>query len=137
MMRLAVSSRGVNGITLVSDAIAAAGHGKGEYLMGNQMITVDHNGAHLADGTLAGSAILLDDAVRNAVRFGVCTLAEAVQMASLTPARILGISERKGQIAPGYEADLVVLDADLQVKLTIVGGQIAYHRIDNESILKH
>jgi N-acetylglucosamine-6-phosphate deacetylase len=126
LLRLAYNARGVAGLTLVSDAMAAAGLGPGTYALGRQQVTVDEQGARLPDGTLAGSAILLDEAVRNMVKFGVCSLAEAALMASLTPAQVLGLA--KGRLLPGYDADVVVLDSDLRVCLTIINGNIAYSR---------
>jgi N-acetylglucosamine-6-phosphate deacetylase len=126
ILRLAYAARGVTGLTLVSDAMAAAGLGPGVYPLGQQEVTVGERGARLPDGTLAGSAILLDEAVRNMVTFGVCSLAEAALMASLTPAHVLGLAGRKGQLLPGYDADLVALDPDLRVCLTIINGKIAY-----------
>jgi N-acetylglucosamine-6-phosphate deacetylase len=128
MVRLAYTTLGVEGITLVSDAMAAAGLGPGHYSLGQQQVTVDTQGARLADGTLAGSAILLDGAVRNMVKFGICGLAEAAMMASLTPARVLGMDHHKGKILPGYDADLVVLDGNLDVYLTIIDGNVVYER---------
>jgi N-acetylglucosamine-6-phosphate deacetylase len=128
LLRLAYAARGIEGITLVSDAMAAAGLGPGHYPLGQQQVTVGAQGARLADGTLAGSAILLDGAVRNMINFGICSLAEAAIMASLTPARVLGMDHHKGKILPGYDADLVVLDGNLNVYLTIIDGNIVYER---------
>jgi N-acetylglucosamine-6-phosphate deacetylase len=127
MLRLAYTARGSAGLTLVSDAMAAAGLGPGSYILGDQRVIVDERGARLLDGTLAGSAILMDQAVRHMVNFGICSLAEAARMASLTPARVLGIANQKGQLISGYDADLVVLDADLKVYLTVVAGKVVYH----------
>lgn len=131
VMGLIFRSRGVEGITLISDAMAAAGLGIGDHKLGDREIRVDKTSARLHDGTLAGSIILSDDAVRNMVRFGICDLPSAARMVSETPARVLGIDDRKGKIAPGYDADLVVLDEDLQVYLTIIGGEVAYQRESN------
>lgn len=129
MLRLAYAARGTTGLTLVSDAMAAAGLGPGNYTLGDQQVTVDERGARLADGTLAGSAILMDEAIRNMVNFGICSLAEAAIIASLTPARVLGVADQKGQLVAGYDADLVVLDADLKVYLTIVAGEVVYQNL--------
>jgi N-acetylglucosamine-6-phosphate deacetylase len=80
----------------------------------------------LVDGTLAGSILSLDEALRNLIRFAECSLAEALPTVTATPASLLGISEKRGQIAPGQLADLVLLTPDLEVELTIVEGQIAF-----------
>ena len=85
------------------------------------------NGAYVAPhGTLAGSALTMIQAVRNAVRLGGASLEDAVRMASETPARLLGLS--RGRLEQGRRADLVIFDAHFQVRLTIVRGRIVYQR---------
>ncbi|MGY2052208.1 N-acetylglucosamine-6-phosphate deacetylase [Methylobacterium sp. JK268] len=79
------------------------------------------------DGTLAGSALTMVGAVRHMVARGGATLAEALTMAALTPARWLGLDDRIGRVAPGFAADLVVLDEALRVWGTCVGGELAVH----------
>jgi N-acetylglucosamine-6-phosphate deacetylase len=128
VLRLVYRARGIEGITLVSDAMAAAGLGPGQHKLGDQNIRVDENSARLPDGTLAGSVILMDDALRCMVKFGVCDLPAAARMAAETPARLLGLGERKGRIAPGFDADLTVVDAQMRVLRTIVAGEVVYER---------
>jgi len=70
----------------------------------------------------------MDRIVRNVVEWGVAGLTDAVRMASTVPARVLGLSERKGRIVPGYDADLVALDSDLNVAMTWVAGRLVYTR---------
>jgi N-acetylglucosamine-6-phosphate deacetylase len=84
--------------------------------------------ASLPDGTLAGSVASVDQAVRNVVRLGLAPLTDAVRMAATNPAAALGLGQRLGRIAPGFAADLVALDERLEVAMTVVGGQLAYHR---------
>ena len=76
-----------------------------------------------ADGTLAGSALDMASAVRNTVRRLGLPLDEACRMASQYPAQFIGLGGELGRIAPGYRADLVVLDDDLQVQGTWIGGK--------------
>ncbi|TQT08802.1 N-acetylglucosamine-6-phosphate deacetylase, partial [Xanthomonas perforans] len=76
-----------------------------------------------ADGALAGSALDMATAVRNSVRLLGVDLAEAARMASTYPAQCIGLGERLGRIAPGYQADLVLVDDDVQVLSTWVAGQ--------------
>ncbi len=128
MLRLAYAARGAAGLTLVSDASTLAGFAPGSYSEKGHTVIVDETSARLPDGTLAGSTIFLDTAVRNMVRLGVCSLEEAARMASRTPAEVLGLDHRKGQISPGFDADITVLDPNLQVVLTVVAGKIAYRR---------
>jgi N-acetylglucosamine-6-phosphate deacetylase len=80
----------------------------------------------LPDGMLAGSALIMDQAVRNAVQFKGAPLQDAVRMASETPAEILNVS-RKGRIRSGADADLVVLGTEHTVEETVVAGETLYH----------
>ena len=103
---------------LVSDAIAAAGQGPGTYALGDRTVHVDHASARLEDGTLAGSVLTMDAAVRNLVDLGV-DLPEAVHAATAAPAALLG---RTASLRPGAVADVAVLDDALTVRRTLVGG---------------
>jgi N-acetylglucosamine-6-phosphate deacetylase len=131
-LRLAVRAKGIERVALVSDMMAAAGMPPGPYPLGGQQVMVDGESARLADGTLAGSVLTLDRAVRNAVRWVGVTAAEALAMATAVPARLLGLTDR-GRIVTGGIADLVLLDADLRVVTTLVAGQVAYQRKQPES----
>lgn len=125
-LRLAWLAKGATGITLVTDCMAAMGMPPGNYRLGGE-VTVDETSARLGDGTLAGSIATMDQCVRRMVEYSGCPLAAALVMASTTPADLLGLSH-KGRIAPGCDADLVILDEALQVQATIAGGEIVYRR---------
>jgi N-acetylglucosamine-6-phosphate deacetylase len=105
---------------LVSDAMAAAGLGDGRYRLGSREVTVEGMTARLADGTLAGSVLTMDKAVRNLVALGAPEV-EALLAATRAPARLLA-REGLGVLAPGAPADVVVLDDRLEVRATFVGG---------------
>ena len=108
-------------IALVSDSIAASGLGDGSYLLGNLDVVVRNGAARLADGgSLAGSTLTMAEAVRNSVAAGV-DVPDAVRSASTTPARALGLDA--GAIEVGRPADLLVLDANLEVTSVIRAGQ--------------
>jgi N-acetylglucosamine-6-phosphate deacetylase len=124
-VRLAVQTKGVERIALVSDMMPAAGMPPGNYELGGQAVVVDEAAARLHDGTLAGSIVTLDQAIRNVVRWTDATPAEAIRMASEVPARLLGLVDA-GQIAAGCPADLVLFDKDLNVETTLINGQIVY-----------
>ncbi len=111
--------------SMLSVAIKVAGPGR---TIAGRDVFSDGTSVRLADGTLAGSAATMDHLVRVMAGLPGVDLRQAVEMASTTPARAIGIDDRTGSIRPGAQADLVVLDAALQVRLTLVGGRIAYQR---------
>ncbi|BAH45465.1 probable N-acetylglucosamine-6-phosphate deacetylase [Brevibacillus brevis NBRC 100599] len=115
-------------LALVSDSMRAAAMGEGTYDLGGQEVHVHDNQAKLADGTLAGSILTLNRAVGNMVTLSGVSLPDAVEMASLTPASILGFGERKGRLAAGYDADITVLNTQFDVTMTFVAGKEVYHQ---------
>ncbi|MCW3979558.1 MAG: N-acetylglucosamine-6-phosphate deacetylase [Candidatus Bathyarchaeota archaeon] len=127
-LRLAARAKGPGRIALVSDVIFAAGLPDGEYQLGAEQIRVQGGRSLLESGALAGSTIRLCDAVRYAVETASLPVTEAIEMASSTPARIIGMAEKKGRLAPGMDADLTVLGRDYEVLLTMVGGGVVYER---------
>ena len=126
-LRLAYREKGPEGLALVTDAMEAAGMAEGEYELSGRRVRLEDGSVRLPDGTLAGSALTMDRAVRNAVRFLGVPLEDAARMASETPAEILGLAE-KGRIALGADADLVILSPEGTVEETIVAGETVYHR---------
>ncbi len=111
-------------VAVITDAMEATGKGDGEFTLGAHRVFVQGGIARLSDGTLAGSTLTMDAAFRNVIAATGCSLVEAVRMCSHTPACAIGIGDRLGLIAPGYVADLVILDQDLRVVRTIIGGGI-------------
>lgn len=105
---------------LVTDAIAAAGRGEGRSRLGDREVVVAGGAVRLADGTLAGSVLTMDAAVRNLVALGVA-LPDALAAASAVPAQLLGRPDL-GALRPGQPADLAVLDDGLRVTRTLVAG---------------
>lgn len=120
--------KGRDRIILITDSMRAKGLPDGDYDLGGQKVIKRGAKCTLTSGTLAGSVLSMDAAVRNIAKFSGCSLFDAVRMASANPARHLGIFDTKGSIAPGKDADLVVLDEEARVALTLVGGEIAYCR---------
>jgi N-acetylglucosamine-6-phosphate deacetylase len=128
MLSVALKVAGPGRIALTTDAVAAAGAPPGNYTIAGRNVFSDGTSVRLADGTLAGSAATMDHLVRVMAGLPGVDLRQAVEMASATPARAIGIDGSAGSIRPGAPADLVVLDPALQVRLTLVGGRIAYQR---------
>lgn len=119
---LALRMKGRENIVLVTDAIRAKCMPDGTYDLGGQEVAVTNSKVTLADGTLAGSVLTMPQAIKNMMQFTGCSLADAVAMASYNPAHQLKVDDRKGTIEVGKDADLVVLDAELNVQLTVCRG---------------
>ncbi len=122
-LKLALRAKGPDGIALVTDAVAAAGAPPGRYRLGDQEIVSDGISARLADGTLAGSTLTMDAAVRAMVALAGASPAQALAMGSTVPADAIGLRDR-GRIAPGQRADLVLWSAELAVENAVVGGAV-------------
>ncbi len=118
--------RAIPNLYVVTDAVAAAGMPEGSYQLGSYTVFKKPDGVFLEDGTLAGSALTMDQALRNLVDWGL-DLAAAVQRVSTLPARYMGWADL-GIIQSGAQADLVVLDSDLQVEEVYVAGKRVYAR---------
>ena len=112
---------GADRMVLISDSIRSAGLPDGEYESGGLKVFLKDGAARLADGTIAGSSATLLDCVKKAVEFGI-PLDDAVRMASRTPAELLGV--KKGRIEPGYDADLLITDRELNIKTVITAGKV-------------
>jgi N-acetylglucosamine-6-phosphate deacetylase len=121
MLRVLLKIKGVRGISLISDAIAAAGKGDGDYQIWGETINVKNGRTANAAGSIAGSVISMLDAVRLMHSLGVSWV-DLAQMASSNPARLLGVDKVCGSIEVGKRADLIALDQDGNVKLTLIGG---------------
>ncbi|MFD2370684.1 N-acetylglucosamine-6-phosphate deacetylase [Brevibacillus sp. GCM10020057] len=126
VMRILYRVKSAGRLALVSDSMRAAALGEGTYDLGGQEVHVRGAEAKLADGTLAGSILTLNRAVGNMVTLSGVPLPEAVEMAAGTPAHILGIAGRKGRLAAGFDADIVVLDSAFDVQATYVAGKEVY-----------
>jgi N-acetylglucosamine-6-phosphate deacetylase len=120
-IQVLLGTKGFDTVLLVSDGIAATGMRDGNYRLGNFEVSVRGGICRNAEGKLAGSTLTLDHALRNIVDLGV-PLRDAVRMATVLPARRLGVAGKKGIIAVGADADLVALTADLQVAGVMTRG---------------
>lgn len=128
VMELLLKLKGANGIILITDSIRAGGMHEGEYEFADQKVFMKDNKAYLKDGTLAGSTLTLNIAIRNLVETASAKLTDAVRMASLNGAKVLNIEHRKGILAVGKDADIAVLNERFEVEMTIFQGNIAYKK---------
>ncbi len=115
-------------IILISDSMRATGMPTGQYELGGQPVIVDDQSARLASGQLAGSILTLDRAVRNMVNYTDCSLVDIINMATLNPARSIGLDCDYGSITKAAVADFVVMDKALNVVSTWRDGNCIYQR---------
>jgi N-acetylglucosamine-6-phosphate deacetylase len=121
VVQLFLRAKGIEGSVLITDATAAAGMPDGTYQLGPIQVEVK-DGRCTMDGKLAGSVLTMDGAVRNVTKFAGWSLRNAVRAATMNPARAVGLAQH-GTLAPGAEADIVVLSPDGEVRKTIVRGR--------------
>ena len=127
VLKLLVKIKTANQLSLISDAIAAAGEGDGNYQIWEQTITVTSGRTQNAQGHIAGSVITMLEAVKMMRGLGV-SATEIARMSATNPAKLLGLDDQVGSIREGNRADLVALDDNGEVVLTTVGGEIVFRR---------
>jgi N-acetylglucosamine-6-phosphate deacetylase len=126
-VRIAWNAKGPDKVVLITDAMAAMGMGHGTFVISSIDVYVDETGPRNANGVLAGSTLTMDEAVRNLVAFAGCSQAEAIGAATANPSAVIGDAER-GVLEVGARADIAVLDSDLDVAFTLVGGRVVFDR---------
>ena len=119
-------AKGSSRVVLITDAVKPAGLPDGNYDFDGRPIVVKDGMATLADGAIAGSVATFDGNVRRMVQECGTSLADAALMAATIPARAFGLAQRKGNLAGGRDADLVALDDQLRVRLTLARGEVVY-----------
>jgi N-acetylglucosamine-6-phosphate deacetylase len=115
-------------ILLITDAMRAAGLQDGEYELGGQKVNVQGMEARLHEGVLAGSLLTMDQALKNFIAYTQLPFEQAIRLVTRNPARKLGLSHRKGSIHIGKDADLVLLNEELEVLATWVNGDLVYQK---------
>ncbi|HEY9263483.1 MAG TPA: N-acetylglucosamine-6-phosphate deacetylase [Mycobacterium sp.] len=131
VLRAFMQAKGTDGVVLVTDALRptgldGGGSGGNEFTIGGRAATVEHGVARLLGGTIAGSVLTMDVALRNLIRATGKSLVELWPTASRNGASAAGVADRKGVIAPKMDADLVVVGDDIDVRMTVVAGQVVY-----------
>ena len=134
LLKLIYKIKGPDRIALITDSMRGAGMPPGESILGSKhnglKVIIEDGVAKLPDRTsFAGSVATCDRLVRNMIKMADVPLLEAVKMASLTPANILGIASSKGSLVKGKDADIVIFDEDIRVSTTIVGGRVIYTKV--------
>ena len=125
--RVVTRARGPQETVLITDCMRAGGMGEGQSRLGEFEVVVKDGTARLKDtGNLAGSILELKQGVKNVVDWGLVSPAEALRMASLTPAQSVGLESVCGRIAPGYEADFIVVSDQLELEATYLDGELRY-----------
>lgn len=131
LLKLIYKIKGPDRIALITDSMRAAGMPEGEYRLGSltegQLVVVEDGVAKLMDrSAFAGSVATADRLVRTMIRKAEVPLTDAIKMMTSTPARILGMDDTIGHVKPGYNADLVIFDDDINVNRTIIGGKTVH-----------
>lgn len=134
LLKLIYKIKGADSICLVTDSMRAAGMPEGEYRLGSledgQVVVVEDGVAKLQDrSAFAGSVATADRLVRTMVEIARVPIEEAVKMMTLTPARIMGIDDKKGSLVASKDADIVVFDGNIDIDLVIVGGNIEINKL--------
>lgn len=125
-IRLLYKSKPIDKLILITDSMEARFLKDGMYKLGGQDVKVENGTARLLDGTLAGSILHMNDAIKNFQNVCKTSLEEAIDKATINPARNLNIEAYKGSIALNKDADFVIVDKDLNVYATFVNGKLVY-----------
>lgn len=127
MMDMLIRLLGPQRTVVITDAQACAGTtGEQSFEFAGQQARLIDGAARLADGGLAGSALTMNQALRNILQMTRVSLSEAVGMLTLNPARAIDLAHQKGRLHAGYDADILILDQSLQVQATICKGQVVF-----------
>ncbi|MQY59893.1 MAG: N-acetylglucosamine-6-phosphate deacetylase [Clostridia bacterium] len=143
LIKLIIKAKGLDKVSVITDAICAAGLNPGKYSSGGLDIIVETNVAEefeipeeegnfvaklLTRDAFAGSVTTLDRCVRNMVKFVDLSIQDAIKMATVNPAKVINVNDRKGSLTRGKDADIVILDEGLSVIMTLVEGRVVYEK---------
>ena len=123
---LVIKAKAPDKFVLVTDCMCAGGCKDGQYALGGQAVFVKDGSARLEDGTLAGSILRLNEALRNVVQNTECPVEKAIEFATINPAKTIGVDRFKGTLDTGKDADIILFDESINVKYTINKGITIY-----------
>lgn len=125
-IKILIKCKGYGKVVVISDAIMGMGAPDGEYELGGRRIIVQNGASRFEDGGIAGSVMSVGKGVKNLIRWLNLQLPQIIQMATFNPARAIGEEGRKGSLEVGKDADIIICDQELNVKMTMVRGQVAH-----------
>ena len=129
LMKLLVKVKGVDQVCFVTDAMPATGMPAGSYFIGEVEAIVENGIARLPDNSAyAGSVTTMDVCVRNGLQQMDLSLKDAVRMGTLTPAEIIGVSDRKGSLEKNKDADFLIVDERFHIQKTFIGGELVFEK---------
>ena len=136
LLKLVYKIKGADRIALITDAMRGAGMPEGESVLGNKdtglKVIVEDGVAKMPDrSSFAGSVATTDRLVRNMINMAEVPVVEAVRMMTKTPATIMNVADRKGSLVEGMDADIVIFDEQVNIKMTMIGGKVVYATINN------
>ncbi len=128
VVKMIYKVKGDDYITLITDSMKATNMPNGEYEFGGLKVVKDDNTVQLLSGNLAGSVLTMDKAIRNMKKFTNCSFISLAKMSSFNQANLLGL-QKLGEIKVGNIADLVLVDENINIKMTIINGEVVYENI--------
>jgi N-acetylglucosamine-6-phosphate deacetylase len=128
VLKLLFKVKGSTGIILITDAVRASGMPDGEFILSGQKVTVKNGRVFLEDGTLAGSTLTMEQAIKTMVEKADVPITSAIRMGTLNPSRVIGKEHRKGILSTGKDADIVILDKNFNIHMTIYEGKIKFKK---------
>ncbi len=141
LMKLIIKAKGLDKVSVITDAMSAAGLGPGKYSVGGLDTIVEANVAEefeipeeegnyvaklLTRDAFAGSVAIIDRCVRNMINLVGLSMQDAIKMATLNPAKVIGVDEKKGSLIKGKDADLVIFDKKINILATVVKGKVVF-----------
>lgn len=124
MYKLLVNAKGSSKLILITDAIRAACMKAGTYDLGGQEVIVEHGAVRLSDGTLAGSVLQLKVAVKNLWENTDLSLQQVIRTVTMNPAELIGLDCEIGSLEVGKKADIIIFDKNIDIKATIIDGEL-------------